>query len=698
MMPKNSTSLRALKRAAAATFVTSLALSCSEAPISSSNPESGGTGNAGGSAPCPACTGGSASGTGGVSGSAGSTAIGGFGGSLATGGAPGTGGTAAGSGGSGAGAGSDGSGGTAGPAMGCGSGDPNGRYMECLDRGVIAVRSGSGVFVSWRLFGTDPADIEFRLYRQNGGGAPELVCTRGPGEGTWCLDSSPGSDASYFVAPVLNGVEGEPDAAVQALPNDYIRIPLRPATAGAFVHLAWVGDLDGDGRYDVVVDRISAEAPRVDGYSSRTGELLWRLNTGPLGVNQNNIEGGATTISNGHWDGLTVFDFDSDGFAEVAIKTANGFVFGDGTTLQHGNDQDQFVSIVDGRTGAERARAPLPNDYIADGPLQCHFGAGYLDGVRPSVIVKCKNRVGSGPFNLVAAAYDFDGSMLTRRWKFIRGSGNGGADYHQIRILDVDGDGKDEVADGGYVIDDDGTMLYALGSGVIHGDRFHITDLDPARPGLEGWGIQQDNPNGLETYYYDAKTGEILRTYSNPNGPGADMGRGTVADLFPEHPGYEYWSFNGMFSASSGALIVAEQNQNVPWPNFLMQWDGDVGSELLDNNRVGDWNREVRSRNTYTWRRTFEGLVQARGAIPFYGDIFGDWREEALLETADHGELRIYTTTYETDVRLYTLVHNPAYRNSLTVHGYKQSHLVDYYLGHGMTDPPAPRIRLVTRP
>ncbi len=580
----------------------------------------------------------------------------------------------------------------------CGSGAPGGRYMECLDRGVIAVPSDGGVFVSFRLLGTEPEDIAFRVYRQHGNGTAELACELAPDQGTSCLDANPGDNPSYFVRPLLNGVEGDPSAPTTALARDYIRIPLSPAPSGAYVHLAWVGDLDGDGGYDLVVDRLSAEAPKVDGYSARTGELLWRLDTGPLGVNQNNIEGGASTISNGHWDGLTVFDFDSDGFAEVAIKTANGFVFGDGSRLEHDNDQDQFVSIVDGRTGAERARAPLPDDYQSDGPLQCHFGVGYFDGVHPSVVTKCKNRVGNGGFNLVASAYDFDGTTLTRRWKFRRENNAGGADYHQIRVLDVDGDGKDELADGGYVIDDDGTMLYALGGGVIHGDRFHITDMDPERPGLEGFGIQQDNPNGLETYYYDARTGELLRTYENPNGAGADMGRGTVADLFPDQPGYEYWSFNGMYSASSGALVVAEQNENVPWPNFLMQWDGDVGSELLDNNRVGDWNLEARSRNTYSFRRTFEGLVQARGAIPFYGDIFGDWREEALLETADHGELRIYTTTYETDVRLYTLAHNPAYRNSLTVHGYKQSHLVDYYLGFDMSPPAAPNIRLVARP
>jgi rhamnogalacturonan endolyase len=653
---------------------------------------SGGTGAVTGGG---AGDGGSGGVTGGVSGSG---TVGGAGGASAgSAGNAGSGGSGGSTSGGAAGSGA-GSGGTAGTTSACGGGNPSGRIMECLDRGVIAPRSGSGNFVSWRLFGTDAADVTFRLYRQNGTAAPVMVCARAANQGTSCLDANPGSNATYFVRPVAGGVEGAPSPAVAALAQDYLRIPLQPAASGAYVHLAWVGDLDGDGSFDVVVDRISSEAPLVEGYSSKTGARLFRLNTGPLGANQDNIEGGASTLSNGHWDGVTVFDFDADGDAEVAVKTANGFVFGDGAVLRHTNDQDQFVSIVNGRTGAEITRAPLPNDYLSDGPLQCHFGAGYLDGVRPSVIVKCKNRVGSGAFNLVAAAYDFSGTALTRRWKFTRSNNNGGADYHQIRILDVDGDGKDEVADGGYVIDDGGTMLYALGGGVVHGDRFHITDMDPARPGLEGWGIQQDNPNGLETYYYDARTGQILRSYSAPSGAGADMGRGTVADLFPDQPGFEYWSFNGMYAAGSGTLVVAEENENVPWPNFLMQWDGDTGGELLDNNRVGDWNLTARSRNTYSWRRTFDGLVQARGAIPFYGDIFGDWREEALLETSDHAELRIYTTTYETNVRLYTLAHNPAYRNSLTVHGYKQSHLVDYFLGHGMAAPPAPRIRLAARP
>lgn len=39
---------------------------------------------------------------------------------------------------------------------------------------------------------------------------------------------------------------------------------------------------------------------------------------GPNSENQNNIEPGSSALNVGHWDGITVYDFDSDGKAEVA--------------------------------------------------------------------------------------------------------------------------------------------------------------------------------------------------------------------------------------------------------------------------------------------------------------------------------------------------------------------------------------------
>lgn len=91
--------------------------------------------------------------------------------------------------------------------------------------------------------------------------------------------------------------------------------------------------------------------------------------------------------------------------------------------------------------------------------------------------------------------------------------------------------GRSRLLRASLVLDDNGTVLYNLRTaGVVHGDRFQITDVDPNRPGLEGWAIQEDNPNGLETSYFDARTGKILREYRTPNGPGADMARGAVAE------------------------------------------------------------------------------------------------------------------------------------------------------------------------
>jgi hypothetical protein len=89
---------------------------------------------------------------------------------------------------------------------------------------------------------------------------------------------------------------------------------------------------------------------------------------------------------------------------------------------------------------------------------------------------------------------------------------------------------------------------------------------------------------------------------------------------------------------------------------------------------------------------TGEGIHSWRDAVPLYGDMFGDWREEFLCENATNTAIRIYTTTIPTDKRIYCLMHDPEYRNSMCEKGYIQSHMVDYYLGDGMTDPPKPNI------
>jgi autotransporter-associated beta strand protein len=568
------------------------------------------------------------------------------------------------------------------------------RQMENLGRGVVAVRSSeTEVSVSWRLLGYEPQDLPFNVYRSTGGGQAQKLNAEPLTGGTNFVDATadPSAPNSYIVRPVINGIELAASVPFTLPANapvrPYLTFPLQPAP-DTYVHLIWVGDLDGDGEYDFIVSRLPLSSGRqfIDAYR-RDGAFLWRVDFGPNSVNPDNIEPPAAAINAGHNDGVTVYDLDSDGRAEVVVKSANGVVFGDGQTLAAGDNGAQFISVLDGLTGAERARAPVPTDYIADGPVAGHFGVAYLDGVKPSFIFKAKNRVGNGGFNLFIAAWDFDGTNLTQRWKWLRGNQNA-PDNHQIRIVDVDRDGRDEICDGGYVLDDDGELLYSLGpQGVIHGDRFHIADLDPDRPGLEGFAIQQNNPSGLLYFIYDAADGTILRRHF---GGIEDTARGTAAEISAAHRGYEYWSFHGIHEIKGGELISPDPQR--PWPNFRIWWDGDVMSENLNREIVEKWNPSTGGVTRLLTASDDGALDSWRDAAQFYGDIIGDWREEVVFENSAHNALLIYTTPIPTGTRLYTLPHNPEYRACFTVKGYLQSNMVDYYLGDGMAPPPPPNI------
>ncbi|WP_167975334.1 rhamnogalacturonan lyase family protein [Lentzea indica] len=570
------------------------------------------------------------------------------------------------------------------------------RPMENLGRGVVAVRSSNtAVLVSWRLLGLDPDGIGFNVYRSTAGGQEVKLNSAVLTGGTNFTDSTADLTRpnSYRVRPVINGAEQPPSGAFTLTANHavepVVRVPLR---AGGPVKFVWVGDLDGDGEYDYVLDRQTS--PQTLEAYRRDGQLLWSVNMGPNSTNQNNIEGGSSTIDVGHNDGVTVYDFDSDGRAEVAVRIANGVRFGNGITFTNSDNNRQFIAVLDGMTGAPRATAPVPTDYLRDGPMYARFGVGHLDGTRPSLVAFMKNRVGNGGFNLMMGAWQFDGQSLTQQWKWLRGNQNA-PDGHNTRVIDVNGDGTDEVGEIGFVLNGNGTLRYSLGpSGVIHGDRFHIAKMDPSRPGLQGYGVQQDNPSGLREYYYDAANGSIIWRHTASGT--ADVGRGMAGDIDPRFPGMEVWSFSGLYNASTNRLT--EPNTSLrPWPQLGLWWDGDTTMELLNDGKFEKWDPN-NPKPTNSLQRLLTtssyGAVDASQEVQptFYGDILGDWREEAVYTNASYNQLIIFTTNHPTSTRLYTLPHNPAYRNAMTLKGYMQSHHVDYFLGAGMSRPPRPNI------
>lgn len=560
--------------------------------------------------------------------------------------------------------------------------------VENLDRGIIVMRTDNGVYVGWRLLKSDSINVTFNLYRNSVKVNDSLITA-----GTNYLDTE--ADLSqantYLVRPVVNGIvlEGISPGSEYTLPGNasvasYKSIPL--SSGEYYVQHAWPGDLDGNGEFDFVVSRLprSSDTPIIEAYKL-DGTYLWRVDMGPNASQQvsphlndpppADISGWGNVAGFRDNDNITVYDLDGDGKAEVLVRTAKGVIFGDGQSIDSSSAAEQFISVIDGMTGAERTRIALPTDYRIDGPMGGHFGVAYLDGLNPSLITKFENRQGTsrGDFNLMIVAWDFDGSNITQRWKWKRGNTSNACNFHQIRIIDVNQDGMDDICDGSYVIKHDGSFLYGI-TNICHGDRFHVCDMDPDHPGIEGYGSQQ-YPEHYSWYYYDAANGTRLI-----NGPNVgDVGRAAVGDIDPRYRGYEMWSVGGIYNKDT--LITT----SMPHVNFNIWWDGDLLGEILNSTTIYKWDYENSRQSTIF---SGSGIRSTwRNAPPFYGDVIGDWREEVLWETSDYSALRLYSTTDSSSHRITTLSQNRGYRNCLTVKGYYQSNWTDYYLGDGMFDP-----------
>ena len=587
---------------------------------------------------------------------------------------------------------------------------PNYNYeklqRENLGRGVVAIRKdASTVTVSWRYLSSDPENTAFNLYR-DGKKIAEVPATTG----TFYRDAYKGKKAAtYTVKPVVNGVEtghieGNYTLPAKA-PIGYIHIPLdRPAdgvtpSGQAFTYIpndASIGDVDGDGEYEIILkwDPSNAHDNAHDGYTGNvlfdcyrlTGERLWRIDMG------HNVRAGA------HYTQFMVYDFDSDGCAEIIMKTSDGTIDGKGKVIgdpaadyrEPGTPANQgrilkgneYLTVFNGHTGAAMqtidyvpARGNLADwgDNRANRSDRFLAAVAYLDGIHPSVVM-CRGYY----TRTVLAAFDWDGKELKQRWIFdsntpeykaYAGQGN-----HNLRVADVDGDGCDEIIYGSCAIDNNGKGLYSTGMG--HGDAMHLTKFSPDMPGLQVWDCHENKRDGSS--FRDAATGKVFFQVKS----GIDVGRCMAADIDPTNPGVEMWSWESKGLRNIKGEVVNPDIKTFS-VNMAVWWDGDLLRELLNKNVVSKYDWEAGVCKSLV---TFEGAVSNNGtkATPcLQGDILGDWREEVLLRTEDNTALRLYVSPIATDYRFHTFLEDPVYRISIATQNvaYNQPTQPGFYFG-----------------
>jgi uncharacterized repeat protein (TIGR02543 family) len=596
------------------------------------------------------------------------------------------------------------------------------RQMEQLDRGLVAVKSGSNVFLSWRLFNTDPSGVTFNIHK-NGASTP-LNGTPLDAAHTDFSDTGGSTGDTYEVAVLYDDIEVYRSAPATVWGQQYLSIPVQMPTTGHLpngapytnysIYDGSTADLDGDGQYEIVF--LWAPANLQDNSNGgATGNVFidaYKLDGTKLWGSGKYIDLGSNIRAGAHYSPFLVFDFDGNGKAEIIVKTADGTTDTQGTQIGTNTiyanadgfvlDGPEYLSVFEGATGRLLASAPYEpprgnvvawGDRTGNRADRFLAAVAYLDGVHPSAVM-CRGYY----TRTTLCAYDWNGTSLIKRWLFdtnldgaqYRGQGN-----HNMSVGDVDQDGKDEIIYGSLTIDDNGHAMYTTGLG--HGDAMHVGKLDPNRPGLQMMGVHESPfPYGMEMH--DLLTGDLIWSVK----ASGDIGRGVAADIDPAFDGVESWSSGGLGTWSAQGTKISGSSPSSM--NMAVYWDGDTGRELFDGGSNPSVTKPIVTGSAPNKTFGNNSLIQFSGASTNGGtknnpclqaDILGDWREEMILRATDNSELRIYTTITPTAHAgagavpasgIPTLMHNKGYRLAVAWQnsGYNQPPHADVFIGYNM--------------
>ena len=554
------------------------------------------------------------------------------------------------------------------------------RIEEKLNRGMLAISTGEGkVYLGWRLLKSDPEDVAFNVYRSTAGREPVKLNAQPLTKTTDFVDEKtpPDQANAWFVRPMINNRERAASERAELPANrpiqQYKSIPTKDDVRASMVGIA---DLDGDGVYDFVVKHSSGRgkdpgrispnsgAVKYDGYNGRTGEFMWRIDLGW------NVDNGVW------WTPMIVRDLDGDNKAEVCVRTSDyaatreemhpsgqtGFLL----------DVPEYLAVYNGETGElidkvdwiELGKVQDWGDNTGNRASRHMMAVAYLDGRTPAVLAV------RGIYGMMKIdAYVLKNKKLEKVWRWTNERAPfmyQGQGQHTVKTGDIDGDGCDEIINGSLAIDNDGKTLW--GTGLGHGDRSYMGDIDPENPGWEIWHIIEEPHPRNGACLVDARTGRIIFGADESNRDN-ELGSCIAADFDPAHPGLEL-AGGRFYYTSRGTRLEGD----VPPQGLMAWWDGDLLREFVSRRGLAKWNGSSPV--------PIQG-GQVEGSVQQVADICGDWREE--LVTAAAGELRIYSTIIPAADRRVCLMQDPLYRNDIchNTMGYTNRHyaMTSYYLG-----------------
>ncbi len=242
----------------------------------------------------------------------------------------------------------------------------------------------------------------------------------------------------------------------------------------------------------------------------------------------------------------------------------------------------------------------------------------------------------------------------------------------RLYVWDIDNDGRDEVALGPVLLNEDGTLYYGAFTGIAC--RSFIHDIDPGNPGyewylpmgmVEGYGSEEMLKPNAESgpYLIDVDQKKILWHYGGDtdmqSGWSGRLHRGWIADYDANIPGLEmwltgvYWQGNEYRRYQEGEFADSKQRANMrKWTRYRerdfiysaegkilhklnhqvaypIQWDDDPDYELY-------FYRQGYIADNFSGPTLVMGLPQAfNSGESVEADIRGDYREEIIVASRD---------------------------------------------------------------